>query len=41
MAHVRIAFAESGETYGARRIHQEMRAAGLPTNTKRVARLMQ
>ena len=41
MAHVRIAFAESGETYGAPRIHQELRAAGLPTSTKRVARLMQ
>jgi transposase InsO family protein len=40
MAHVRIAFAESGETYGAPRVHQELRAAGLPTSTKRVARLM-
>ena len=40
MAHVRIAFAESGETYGAPRVLQELRAAGLPTSTKRVARLM-
>ena len=40
MAHVRIAFAESGETYGAPRVHHELRAAGLPTSTKRVARLM-
>lgn len=40
MAHVRIAFAERGETYGAPRVHQELRAAGLPTSTKRVARLM-
>ena len=40
MAHVRIAFKESGETYGAPRVHQELRAAGLPTSTKRVARLM-
>ena len=40
MAHVRVAFAESGATYGAPRVHQELRAAGLPTSTKRVARLM-
>ena len=40
MAHVRIAFADSGETYGTPRVHQELRAAGLPTSTKRVARLM-
>ena len=40
MAHVRIAFTDSGETYGAPRVHQELRAAGLPTSTKRVARLM-
>ena len=40
MAHIRIAFAESGETYGAPRVLQELRAAGLPTSTKRVARLM-
>ena len=40
MAHLRIVFAERGETYGAPRVHQELRAAGLPTSTKRVARLM-
>ena len=40
MAHVRIAFAESGETYGAPRVLLELREAGLPTSTKRVARLM-
>ena len=40
MVHVRIAFAESGETYGAPRVLQDLREAGLPTSTKRVARLM-
>jgi hypothetical protein len=40
MAHVRIAFAESGETDGAPRVLQELHAAGLPTSQKRVARLM-
>jgi transposase InsO family protein len=40
MAHVRIAFAESRQTYGAPRVMRELRAAGLPTSTKRVARLM-
>ena len=40
MAHVRVAFTESGATYGAPRVLQELRAAGLPTSTKRVARLM-
>jgi putative transposase len=40
MAHVRIAFAESGGTYGAPRVLQELREAGLPSSTKRVARLM-
>ena len=40
MAHVRVAFAESGETYGAPRVLQELREAGLPTRSKRVARLM-
>ena len=41
MAHVRIAFAEGGGTYGAPRVLRELQAAGLPTSTKRVARLMQ
>ena len=40
MTHVRLAFAESGGTYGAPRIERELRAEGLPTSTKRVARLM-
>ncbi len=40
MAHVRIAYSESGDTYGAPRVQQELRAAGLPVSTKRVARLM-
>ena len=40
MAHVRIAFAESGETYGAPRVLLELQELGLPTSTKRVARLM-
>ena len=40
MAHVRIAHHDSGETYGAPRVHRELQAAGLPTSTKRVARLM-
>lgn len=40
MAHVRIAFTASGETYGAPRVLLDLREAGLPTSTKRVARLM-
>ena len=40
LVHVRIAFTESGETYGAPRVLQDLREAGLPTSTKRVARLM-
>jgi transposase InsO family protein len=40
MAHGRIAFADSGESYGAPRVHQGLRAVGLPTSTTRVARLM-
>jgi putative transposase len=40
MAHIRLAFAESGETYGAPRVLEELREAGLPTSQKRVARLM-
>jgi len=40
MAHIRIAFAESGETYGAPRVLHDLSEAGLPTNTTRVARLM-
>ncbi len=40
LAHVRIAHAESGETYGAPRVHRELQAEGLPASPKRVARLM-
>ena len=40
MARVRIIHAESGETYGAPRVHQELQAEGLPASPKRVARLM-
>ena len=40
MAHVRIAFAESGGTYGSPRVLHDLREAGLPTSKKRVARLM-
>jgi transposase InsO family protein len=40
MARVRIIHAESGETYGAPRIHRELQAEGLPASPKRVARLM-
>lgn len=40
MAHVRIAHHESGATYGAPRVQQELQAHGLPVSAKRVARLM-
>jgi transposase InsO family protein len=40
MAHVQIIHAESGETYGAPRVHRELQAEGLPVGPKRVARLM-
>ncbi len=40
MARVRIIHSESGETYGAPRVHQELQAEGLPASPKRVARLM-
>ena len=40
MAHVRIIFADSGDTYGAPRVHRELQAQGLPASAKRVARLM-
>ena len=40
MARVRIIHQESGETYGAPRVHQELQAEGLPASPKRVARLM-
>lgn len=40
MAHIRIAFAASGGTYGSPRILDDLREEGLPTSKKRVARLM-
>ena len=40
MARITVAFAASGGTYGAPRIYNELRAEGLPTSCKRVARLM-
>ena len=40
MARVRIIHDESGETYGAPRVHRELQAEGLPASPKRVARLM-
>ena len=40
MAHVRVAFTHSEGRYGAPRIERELRAEGLATSTKRVARLM-
>jgi len=40
MARVRIIHEESGATYGAPRVHQELQAEGLPASPKRVARLM-
>ena len=40
MAHVRIAHADSSDTYGAPRVLQELKADGWPTSQKRVARLM-
>lgn len=40
MAHVRIIHADSGETYGAPRVHRELQAEGLPASPKRIARLM-
>jgi len=40
MARVRIIHAESGASYGAPRVLQELQAEGLPAGQKRVARLM-
>jgi putative transposase len=40
MARVRIIHDDSNETYGAPRVYRELQAEGLPTSTKRVARLM-
>ena len=40
LLHVRVAFDRSNETYGAPRVHRDLRAAGLRVGKKRVARLM-
>jgi transposase InsO family protein len=40
MAHVRVAHATSDETYGAPRVHRELREQGLHVGKKRIARLM-
>jgi putative transposase len=40
MARVRMIHHESGDTYGAPRVHRELQAEGLPASPKRVARLM-
>ena len=41
LLNVRIAFDASGKTYGAPRVHRDLRAEGLQVGKKRVARLMQ
>jgi transposase InsO family protein len=40
MAKVRVSFERSNETYGSPRVHQDLKADGLPVGKKRVARLM-
>ena len=40
LLRIRIAHAESGETYGAPRVQRELKADGTRVSTKRVARLM-
>lgn len=40
-AHVRIAFAESGQRYGSPRIERELRAKGFRHSRKRIIRIMQ
>jgi putative transposase len=39
LARIRVAHEASGATYGTPRVHQELRAEGLPVSAKRVARL--
>lgn len=39
-ARVRMVHAESGQTYGAPRVHRELRAEGMPASRKRIARLL-
>lgn len=41
LLNVRIAHRQSGETYGAPRVHQELQTQGTHVSKKRVARLMQ
>jgi transposase InsO family protein len=40
MAKVRVSFARSHETYGSPRVHQDLKAEGIPVGKKRIARLM-
>ncbi len=40
LAHVHVAYRDSARTYGAPRVHQELRAHGHRVGRKRVARLM-
>ena len=40
MARVRLIHHESGDTYGAPRVHHELQTEGLPASPKRIARLM-
>ena len=40
LVHIRAAYTASRRTYGAPRIHQELRAQGLPAGRHRIARLM-
>jgi transposase InsO family protein len=41
LVHIRAAHVASRRTYGAPRIHQELRAQGVPAGRHRIARLMQ
>jgi len=40
LAHIRAQFATSNETYGAPRMHAELREEGMPAGRHRIARLM-
>ena len=40
MLRIRVSFDRSGQTYGAPRVHRDLRAEGLRVGKKRVARLM-
>ena len=41
LLEVRVAHEESGETYGAPRVHRELKAQGIRVGKKRIARIMQ